>query len=284
MSFLLSTSDLSALNKPDCPPRYTKRLKPIQSSILRWRGKKRRPRGIPPPPRCAAAQMSASASCPWAAPAQWCARGNWYRQAWPAVRAGRSRSWRSSAECRVKRNGVRHIAFVVDHQLGDALAVKAAQTSSVTASCSAAHSSPASATLMTSAKAASSNVDLNASTRWCGSRLTKPTVSTRMICRPLGSTSLRAVGWRGKQHVDLKDLLAAQGVQQAGFAHIGVADQRHHGHIVLLAERGGSRCGAFPFLQLFFRCSMRWCRWRPESAQFCLTGAAAPPPPPPPPP
>ena len=28
---------------------------------------------------------------------------------------------------RVKRNGVRHIAFVVDHQLGDALAVKAAQ-------------------------------------------------------------------------------------------------------------------------------------------------------------
>ena len=28
---------------------------------------------------------------------------------------------------RVKRNGVRHIAFVVDHQLGDALAVKTAQ-------------------------------------------------------------------------------------------------------------------------------------------------------------
>ena len=65
----------------------------------------------------------------------------------------------------------------------------------VTASCSAACASPASATLtMTSANAASSSVDLNASTRWCGRRLTKPTVSTKIICRPLGSTSLRAVG------------------------------------------------------------------------------------------
>ena len=44
---------------------------------------------------------------------------------------------------------------------------------------------------------------------------------------------------RGEQHVRLKDLLAAQGVQQAGLAHVGVAHQCHHGHIVFLSGAAG---------------------------------------------
>ena len=50
--------------------------------------------------------------------------------------------------------------------------------------------------MITSDHAASSSVDLKASTRLWGRRDTKPTVSTSSTAMPLGSTSLRLVGSR----------------------------------------------------------------------------------------
>ena len=53
---------------------------------------------------------------------------------------------------------------------------------------------------------------------------------------------------RGKQHVGFKDLLAAQRVQQAGLAHVGVAHERDDGHIVFLAGAAGLAPALFHFL------------------------------------
>ena len=53
---------------------------------------------------------------------------------------------------------------------------------------------------------------------------------------------------RRKQHVGLKNLLTAQGVQQARFAHVRVADQRDHRHIVLLTGPAGLAAALFQLL------------------------------------
>ncbi len=65
----------------------------------------------------------------------------------------------------------------------------------VTFICSSSSVDDASQTFSTrSASTASSRVERNACTRWCGSRRTSPTVSTSSTTRPSGSFKARAVG------------------------------------------------------------------------------------------
>ena len=63
---------------------------------------------------------------------------------------------------------------------------------------------------MTSDHAASSSVDLNASTRLWGRRETKPTVSTSSTAMPLGRTSFRLVGSRVAKSISASATLGPQ--------------------------------------------------------------------------
>ena len=79
-----------------------------------------------------------------------------------------------------------------------------------------------------SASVTSSSVDLNASTRPCGSLWMKPTVSVSVISRPSGRRQAARRGvQRREQHVGLQDAGAGQRVEQRRLAGVGVADERH---------------------------------------------------------
>ena len=56
---------------------------------------------------------------------------------------------------------------------------------------------------------------------------------------------------RGKQHVSLQHLRAAKAVQQAGFPHIGIPYQRHHGHTALFAALTRFGTAALQLFQAF---------------------------------
>ena len=177
---------------------------------------------------------------------------------------------------RVKRNGVRHIAFVVDHQLGDALAVKAAQNLI-------GHGQLLGGLGIARIGHLDDDVGERRFLQRGFERLDQMVRQPADKADRIHQNNLQTAGQhqlagggvqRGKQHVGLKDLLAAQGVQQAGFAHIGVADQRHHGHIVLLAGAAGLAAALFHFLQLFFQMLNAVVQVAAVKLQLGLTGAA----------
>ena len=80
---------------------------------------------------------------------------------------------------------------------------------------------------------------------------------------------------RGKQHVRLKDPGPAQGVGQAGLAHVGVAHQRHHRHAAFLAGAAGLAPALFHLLQAAFQCLDAAADVPAVQLQLGLAGAAA---------
>ncbi len=102
------------------------------------------------------------------------------------------------------------------------------RTSRTASICSSRSRTEASATCrIRSARATSSSVDLNASTRSWGSLRTNPTVSDTVTARPPGSTQpARQRVERRERLVGHERVRAGQGVQQRGLPGVRVAGQR----------------------------------------------------------
>ena len=151
---------------------------------------------------------------------------------------------------RVKGHGVGGVALVVDNQLGDALAVKATQNLI-------GHGQLFGCLCVARVGHLDDDIRERGLLQRGFERLHQMVRQAADKADGIHQNNLQTAGQHqlagrrvkgGKQHVSLKNLLAAQRVQQAGFAHIGVADQRDHRHIVFLAGPAGLAAALF---QLF---------------------------------
>ena len=79
----------------------------------------------------------------------------------------------------------------------------------------------------------------------------------------------------GEQHVRLSDAGAAQGIHQAGFAHVGVADKADHGHPGFGAGLAALAPALFHLGQFFGQCVDAGVDMAAVQFQFGLTGTAA---------
>ena len=144
-------------------------------------------------------------------------------------------------DVRVKGQQVRCIALIVHHQLGDALAIQAAQYLI-------GDGQLLGSLVVTGVGHLYDNVRIGGFFQRALERFHQVVGQAADEADRIHQNNLQAAGQgqlagggvqRGEQHVRLKNLLAAQGVQQAGLAHVGVAHQCHHGHIVFLAGAAG---------------------------------------------